>query len=106
MAANTTRPAMITLPNPARSPATAMSHQPTVIEHEHAHGHTHGQSDGGHGDHEPPSPGSASRMVRDPVCGMMVDAATALRSDIGGRTFFFCSSGCARSKRPTRSSDA
>ena len=67
-----------------------MSHQPTVFEHEHTDGH------GGHGDHEPSSPGNGSRMVRDPVCGMMVDAATALRSDIGGRTFFFCSSGCQR----------
>jgi Cu+-exporting ATPase len=27
---------------------------------------------------------------------MMVDTATALRSDIGGRTFYFCSSGCQR----------
>ena len=35
-------------------------------------------------------------MARDPVCGMMVDAATALRSDIGSRTFYFCSSGCQR----------
>ena len=38
-----------------------------------------------------------SRKVKDPVCGMMVDAATALRSEIGGRTFYFCSSGCQRS---------
>ena len=34
--------------------------------------------------------------ARDPVCGMMVDTATALRSDIGGRTYHFCSSGCQR----------
>ena len=27
---------------------------------------------------------------------MMVDAATALRADIGARTFYFCSSGCQR----------
>ena len=38
-----------------------------------------------------------SRKVKDPVCGMMVDAVTALRSEIGGRTFYFCSSGCQRS---------
>ncbi len=36
------------------------------------------------------------RMARDPVCGMMVDRATALQSDIDGRTFYFCSSGCQR----------
>ncbi len=35
-------------------------------------------------------------MVRDPVCGMMVDASTALRSELAGRTYYFCSSGCQR----------
>ena len=39
---------------------------------------------------------SEVRMARDPVCGMMVDTATALRNEIGGRTFYFCSSGCQR----------
>ena len=43
-----------------------------------------------------PAPGSEVRMARDPVCGMMVDTATALRNGIGGRTFYFCSSGCQR----------
>ncbi len=36
------------------------------------------------------------RMARDPVCGMMVDTTSALHSEIGGRQFFFCSSGCQR----------
>ena len=40
--------------------------------------------------------GSEVRMARDPVCGMMVDTATALRNEIGGRPFYFCSSGCQR----------
>lgn len=40
--------------------------------------------------------GNEVRMMRDPVCGMMVDTATALRSEIGGRPYFFCSSGCRR----------
>lgn len=40
--------------------------------------------------------GNEVRMMRDPVCGMMVDTATALRSEIGGRPYFFCSSGCQR----------
>ena len=30
------------------------------------------------------------------MCGMMVDTASALRSEIAGRTYFFCSSGCQR----------
>jgi Cu+-exporting ATPase len=41
-------------------------------------------------------PGDGPSTARDPVCGMMVDTASALRSDIGGRTFYFCSSGCQR----------
>ena len=53
-----------------------MSRPPTAVEHHHTHDH------GGHGDHEPASPGSGSHMVRDPVCGMMVDSATSLRSDV------------------------
>ena len=64
-----------------------MSRQPTLVEYDQTHGH------GGHGAHEPPP---ASGSLRDPVCGMMVDTAKALRSDIGGRRFYFCSSGCQR----------
>lgn len=33
-------------------------------------------------------------MAKDPVCAMVVDEKTALSSDIGGRTFYFCSSNC------------
>jgi Cu+-exporting ATPase len=40
---------------------------------------------------------TASSTARDPVCGMVVDKATALRSEVGGRAHFFCSSGCQRS---------
>ncbi len=38
----------------------------------------------------------APGQAKDPVCGMMVDKATALRSERGGRTFYFCSAGCQR----------
>ena len=37
-----------------------------------------------------------SETARDPVCGMMVDKATALRAEANGRTYYFCSSGCQR----------
>ncbi|MEE4464238.1 YHS domain-containing protein, partial [Azotobacter chroococcum] len=30
-------------------------------------------------------------LAKDPVCGMMVDKATALHSERGGRTYYFCS---------------
>jgi len=34
-------------------------------------------------------------VVKDPVCGMSVDAATAALSiDNGGKTFYFCSKNC------------
>ena len=43
-----------------------------------------------------PEPGA--KLVRDPVCGMNVDPATAnQRADYGGATYYFCSPGC-RSK--------
>ena len=34
------------------------------------------------------------RGVRDPMCGMTVDRATAVRLERDGRTFFFCSDHC------------
>lgn len=33
-------------------------------------------------------------MVKDPVCGMDVDAATARHEERNGETFYFCSDGC------------
>jgi Cu+-exporting ATPase len=38
----------------------------------------------------------SSGMVKDPICGMVVDKATALHSERGGRTYYFCSVGCQR----------
>jgi len=35
-------------------------------------------------------------MAKDPVCGMYVDEkASSLKEDVRGRTYYFCSSGCA-----------
>ena len=34
-------------------------------------------------------------MERDVVCGMQVDPAkTVLTSEVGGKTYYFCSKGC------------
>jgi len=33
-------------------------------------------------------------MTKDPICGMTVDAATALHEERDGKTFSFCSEGC------------
>ena len=37
-----------------------------------------------------------SGQAKDPVCGMVVNKATALRSDRSGRSYYFCSAGCQR----------
>src|SRR5215475_9677974 len=40
---------------------------------------------------------SASTLKRDPVCGMMVDPATAkARVEHAGETYFFCHSSCGQ----------
>ena len=37
-------------------------------------------------------------MVKDPVCGMMVDEKTAkFKSEHMGKTYYFCSSSCKAS---------
>lgn len=36
-------------------------------------------------------------QVKDPVCGMMIDEATAVgKSEYQGKTYFFCSNDCKR----------
>ena len=39
---------------------------------------------------------SAKDLAKDPICGMVVDRATALKSERAGRTYYFCSVGCQR----------
>ncbi|MDH4581587.1 heavy metal translocating P-type ATPase [Pseudomonas sp. BN415] len=36
------------------------------------------------------------QLAKDPICGMMVDKATALSRERGGRTYYFCSDSCVR----------
>src|SRR5574338_853070 len=43
-----------------------------------------------------PEPRGAREMAKDPICGMVVDKATALRTERAGRTYYFCSVGCQR----------
>lgn len=39
--------------------------------------------------------GTKPALVRDPVCGMMIDPATAAaKSEYRGTTYFFCARGC------------
>lgn len=34
--------------------------------------------------------------AKDPICGMVVDKAGSLKTEKGGRTYYFCSTGCQR----------
>ncbi|WP_332822140.1 heavy metal translocating P-type ATPase [Pseudomonas sp.] len=44
-----------------------------------------------------PAAATAGRqLAKDPICGMMVDKATALSRERGGRTYYFCSDSCVR----------
>ncbi|EEG07971.1 heavy metal translocating P-type ATPase [Pseudogulbenkiania ferrooxidans] len=45
----------------------------------------------------PPAAASgASGRAKDPICGMLVDKASALSTQRGGRTYYFCSDSCLR----------
>ncbi|MBZ5538362.1 MAG: YHS domain-containing protein [Acidobacteriia bacterium] len=49
----------------------------------------------------PSSAGSSSKaisghMEKDPICGMYIDAQTALHTDREGKSFYFCSEGCQK----------
>ncbi|MCS3523900.1 heavy metal translocating P-type ATPase [Bradyrhizobium elkanii] len=39
---------------------------------------------------------ATSGLAKDPICGMMVDKATALTAERSGRTYYFCSTACQR----------
>ncbi|WP_367222724.1 heavy metal translocating P-type ATPase [Mesorhizobium sp.] len=46
--------------------------------------------------HAGPAVAAAGAFAKDPICGMMVDKATALTCERGGRTYYFCSQSCLR----------
>lgn len=52
------------------------------------HAHSHGMA--------AESPAAAGEKAKDPICGMIVDKATALKTERAGRTYYFCSTGCQR----------
>jgi Cu+-exporting ATPase len=37
---------------------------------------------------------TSKSVTKDPVCGMIVDKATALHEERDGKTFHFCCDGC------------
>ncbi len=55
------------------------------------HGHEHHD----HRDHGNVAAAAVADLVKDPVCGMMVDPhTTPHRAEFNGRTYYFCSDGC------------
>ncbi|MBI5936693.1 MAG: heavy metal translocating P-type ATPase [Betaproteobacteria bacterium] len=52
-----------------------------------AHGHAHAMA---------AADSSAKEKAKDPICGMLVDKATALKTERAGRSYYFCSVGCQR----------
>jgi len=48
------------------------------------HGHSHGTT-------VAPSP---KETAKDPICGMVIPKATALKTERSGRTYYFCSQSC------------
>ncbi|MBI3772764.1 MAG: heavy metal translocating P-type ATPase [Gammaproteobacteria bacterium] len=43
-----------------------------------------------------PAAKSAKELAKDPICGMMVEKAAALKTERGGRSYYFCSPACQR----------
>ena len=37
---------------------------------------------------------SVEGMAKDPICGMVVEKGHSLKTEMGGRTYYFCSDGC------------
>ena len=74
------------------------SHVPTQSQSNHGHGQTtHGQHAlESHLKESGNQSPAAQNGARDPVCGMTVDPhATPHRGQYAGRTYYFCSKGCA-----------
>ncbi|TPQ30649.1 heavy metal translocating P-type ATPase [Cupriavidus pinatubonensis] len=44
----------------------------------------------------PATTAGAKQTAKDPICGMMVDKATALSAERGNRKYYFCSESCLR----------
>ncbi len=71
------------------NPAKYAGKAEVTHNHDHAQHHEHGMS-------EAKASTAAGEKAKDPICGMMVDKATALKTERGGRFYYFCSTGCQR----------
>ena len=71
------------------NPAKYAGISKTVHTHDHAQHHYHGMA-------EAKTSAAAGEKAKDPICGMMVEKSTALKTERGGRAYYFCSVGCQR----------
>jgi len=60
-----------------------------AASHSHEHDHARAMPDA-------KIPKAGKEMAKDPICGMVVEKATSLKSERGGRIYYFCSVGCQR----------
>jgi P-type Cu+ transporter len=73
--------------NPAKFTRTGKATE--EASHDHDHNHSRGMT-------EAKASKTAGEKAKDPICGMMVDKATALKTERAGRAYYFCSVGCQR----------
>ena len=77
--------------NPAKYAGSGKASAETTQGGGHNHSHDHGMTEA------PKTAGAmAGEKVKDPICGMVVEKATALKTERGGRAYYFCSVGCQR----------
>lgn len=77
--------------NPAKYAGGGKASAETAQGGGHNHSHGHGMTEA------PKAAGAmAGEKAKDPICGMLVDKSTALKTDRAGRAYFFCSVGCQR----------
>lgn len=64
----------------------------------HSHGgHGHAGHDGDYGQHGSGHMNNQIDMVTDPECGMYISPETAIKQNIDGQTYYFCSENCRSS---------
>ncbi|OGO77917.1 MAG: hypothetical protein A2Y23_04160 [Clostridiales bacterium GWB2_37_7] len=64
----------------------------------HSHGgHNHNGHNGHNGQHGSNQVNNKIDMVIDPECGMYINPETAIKQNIDGNTYYFCSENCRSS---------
>ena len=75
--------------NPAKYAGSGKASAETTQGGGHNHSHDHGMTEA-----SKTAGAMAGEKAKDPICGMVVEKATALKTERGGRAYYFCSIGC------------